>query len=215
MQGIYAITHTESGRSYVGSSVAISKRWYAHRWQLNSGRHRNQRLQRSWARHGSEAFTFSVLEEVLNTALIVTREQYHLDSRQPNVFNSGVVAFPPMLGLKRPHSEATKQKIGDIHRGKPKSAAHCAALSAAHMGEKQTPERVAHRAAMLRGRKNPHRSDEWRAKQRMARLGKPMAMETRQKIRDTHKSIQHSSQWNANVSLGLVKAWAARKAQVA
>lgn len=43
------------------------------------------------------------------------------------------------MGKKNPHSAATKLKMSASAKGKPKSAAHCAALAAAKLGTKRGP----------------------------------------------------------------------------
>lgn len=58
--GVYTITCTANGRTYVGQAVNIRKRWSFHRWQLNKGTHDNSHLQRSWVKYGADAFVFAV-----------------------------------------------------------------------------------------------------------------------------------------------------------
>jgi group I intron endonuclease len=62
LSGIYSITHKESGRKYIGSSVDIARRWNSHRSSLNRGVHENAYLQNAWNKYGSEAFLFEVIE---------------------------------------------------------------------------------------------------------------------------------------------------------
>ncbi len=44
--GVYAIRNRETGRAYIGSSVAIQRRRWAHFHELAKGTHSAQELQR-------------------------------------------------------------------------------------------------------------------------------------------------------------------------
>lgn len=61
---IYAITRTESGHAYVGSTISLSERWSEHRTDLKRGRHHCRHLQHAWTLYGQDAFAFSVLEQL-------------------------------------------------------------------------------------------------------------------------------------------------------
>lgn len=50
--GIYEIRCMVSGKSYVGSSVHINRRWSDHRYKLRRGDHPSPRLQHAWNTHG-------------------------------------------------------------------------------------------------------------------------------------------------------------------
>jgi group I intron endonuclease len=80
--GIYKITCTASGQSYIGSSVNIILRWREHRRLLRKGRHHNERLQAAWNQHSEGSFQFSIVEECSRMMLWI-REQHHLDSSRP------------------------------------------------------------------------------------------------------------------------------------
>jgi hypothetical protein len=56
IRGVYGILNTLTSRIYVGSSVNVSRRWNAHRWELETGRHINKHLQRAWDKYGIDAF---------------------------------------------------------------------------------------------------------------------------------------------------------------
>jgi len=58
--GVYTLTNTVSGTTYIGRSVEIRRRWNLHRSQLNRGCHDNRYLQHAWNKYGEEAFAFSV-----------------------------------------------------------------------------------------------------------------------------------------------------------
>jgi len=61
--GVYGILNQATGKWYIGSSIALTKRWSTHLWALRSGRHHSLKLQRSFDKHGEAAFEFHVLVE--------------------------------------------------------------------------------------------------------------------------------------------------------
>jgi hypothetical protein len=63
--GVYRITCTKTGDSYIGSSSDIPKRWVGHKGVLNAPNslHHNDKLQELWEEFGKECFYFEVLEE--------------------------------------------------------------------------------------------------------------------------------------------------------
>lgn len=61
LSGIYKITHTDSGKFYIGSSINLPDRWMRHRKDLKAGRHHSLYLQRTWDKYGPSRLEFSVL----------------------------------------------------------------------------------------------------------------------------------------------------------
>lgn len=68
--GIYAIENTITGKFYVGSTKNFQQRWALHRGQLKRGEHHSVKLQRSYDKHGVDAFRYFVLKEVEDAALL-------------------------------------------------------------------------------------------------------------------------------------------------
>ena len=63
--GIYKITNTQNGHSYIGQSRNIDRRWRAHKeaaYNFNSNSY-NYPLQKAFRKYGLELFNFTVLEE--------------------------------------------------------------------------------------------------------------------------------------------------------
>lgn len=119
MIGIYAIRNIRSGRSYVGSSVNIARRWKTHIWSLNHGKHHSEHMQHAWKKYGPEMFAFEILEEVANPDTLLEREQHYLDLRRANgVYNFGTNARP-FLGVKRaPYSAETRARMSAAARNR-------------------------------------------------------------------------------------------------
>lgn len=85
--GVYKITNTVTGDTYIGSSNNIYKRWYNHRcpsrWKT-----RNNQMYKDMEKFGVDVFSLEVLEECQPEQLI-EREQSYVDSLKPtyNVIN--------------------------------------------------------------------------------------------------------------------------------
>jgi len=87
MTGIYKITNLKNGKCYVGSSVEIGRRWKQHIWLcLSSRKCRNYPLYRAFMWHGTDNFSFEVLEECEIEELI-DRERYYYNLLEPEYNN--------------------------------------------------------------------------------------------------------------------------------
>lgn len=62
VSGVYAIVNIINDKLYIGSAVNICKRWQSHTHYLNSNRHANKYLQRSWNSYSKRNFIFTVVE---------------------------------------------------------------------------------------------------------------------------------------------------------
>jgi group I intron endonuclease len=63
MIAVYRITCLVNGKSYIGGTTDIARRWKEHRSGLRGGGHSNHRLQAAWNEFGEGAFEFVVLQE--------------------------------------------------------------------------------------------------------------------------------------------------------
>jgi group I intron endonuclease len=166
--GIYTITNTVSGRIYVGSAAKIHKRWLAHRNHLKHGTHHSKSLQRSWIKHGPDAFVFEVVEVVSNSLDLIVREQHWLDKLgsahpkrgfniRPNAANQ--------LGTKRSAesrkrmSESARRRDPETHKNRRKSE-----TPPWNKGMKMSPEFCQLIGDIQRGQKRKPRSPETRAR---------------------------------------------------
>lgn len=110
MQGIYKI-ESRDGKTYIGSGVSIEGRWRNHIRLLRQNQHWNKHLQNTWNKHGSDYFTFNVIELVTDRDKLVYYEQLWLDilftslDRQ-EIYNISTTAYS-CRGVKR--STKTKQ----------------------------------------------------------------------------------------------------------
>ena len=58
---IYAITRTETGDAYIGSTISPKQRWIRHRCHLKLNKHHSPHLQRAWNKYGKQAFFYEVI----------------------------------------------------------------------------------------------------------------------------------------------------------
>ena len=77
--GVYRIRNLINGKCYIGSSQGVQKRFSQHRTNLKRGVHGNKHLQAAWNAFGEVSFEFSVLEYVLDVAMLASREQAFID----------------------------------------------------------------------------------------------------------------------------------------
>jgi len=113
MQAVYSLVCLTNNRVYVGSSIDYQKRGRRHLSELKNNKHKNIHLQNAYNKYGREAFVFSLIEEVLDKALLIEKEQYYIDLLLPK-FNICKVASSS-LGVKR--REATKEKVRAANLG--------------------------------------------------------------------------------------------------
>ena len=168
MISVYEIINIENGRSYVGSSTDIKRRWGAHVRSLRKGTHRNSHLQRAWDKYGEGAFSFCVLEVMDKEDDLTSREQYYLDMAFEccDPYNTAASAQNltlqqlgrlkrAMVGRKlsdehieilrrantgRKNSSASRQKMSQSAKGRTKSEEHKRKLSEALAGRKLSGE---------------------------------------------------------------------------
>lgn len=198
--GIYAITHIASGKCYIGSTNNFRRRWSEHRAELNHGKHHSKPLQNAWRKYGSAAFAFTILEYVPDLTLLITREQYYLDtrliakgSREYNV----LLDATSMLGLK--HTPETRAKLSwllkgrsitwsDKLRGRVVSEETRIKLSENAKKQARTPESNAKRSVTLKGRPKNARLTELARETRRRNILATQTPEARAKSMQTRHS---------------------------
>lgn len=117
--GVYKITNEATGKFYIGSSKNIEQRFNEHKMMLNNNKHVNIILQRSWNKHGSETFSFTILEEC-QPEQCIEREQYYLDLLQPFKsvgYNIGKKAYGGDNFTNNPKLNEIKEKIRLLNLG--------------------------------------------------------------------------------------------------
>ncbi|SRR6266702_2667749 len=79
---IYLITNKLTGEQYIGATVNLRQRMFAHWCSLRGGRHHSERFVEAFYRDGKSAFEVSVLE-YLAERLLYQREAYYIITMQP------------------------------------------------------------------------------------------------------------------------------------
>ena len=86
-KGIYKITCIKNGKVYIGRSINIPSRLYAHKRSLIMNRHINKKLQEDFNKYGEESFIFEV-ERYTGVPLdTLYYESYYAEKY--DVFNTG------------------------------------------------------------------------------------------------------------------------------
>jgi len=223
--GIYRIKNTETGVVYVGqTSETFAKRWGRHRRALKACRHGNAHLQRSYNKHGKDAFEYKVLEVIpqgdmsdkefesyLNKREIILIAEHDARRNGYNFTDGG----GGCMGYTQ--SEEHKAKIGAANTGKKHTAEARAKISAAvrrrvitdetrkklsaalmghkrNVGHKHTEEHKSRISAALKGRTI---TDEHKAKITAAKMGHKHTAETRAKIGLANKGKARGKPWTA------------------
>lgn len=87
--GIYVIINTKTNKHYVGSAVNFEERWKRHFKELEGGNHHSIKLQRSYNKHGKDAFVCKIVEELpYEKSIIIERENYWI-----NMYNSKINGY--------------------------------------------------------------------------------------------------------------------------
>lgn len=161
LPGIYCIKNIVSGRIYVGSAKDIHDRWRLHRKELRLGIHHSSVFQRSWNKHGPEAFQITILESVDKFENLITREQIWIDRLNAACPKTGLNRSPKAgstLGLKYKRSEQSLIVIRQILIERNKSPEHRRKVSQSKMGVPKSPSAKQKIREKLLGRKLPPRS---------------------------------------------------------
>ena len=76
ISGVYKITNTVTGDFYIGSSKDVKQRWAAHKCPSSLKRFPNNQLYQDMRKYGLDKFVFEVLEEVEESKLKETEQQF-------------------------------------------------------------------------------------------------------------------------------------------
>lgn len=169
--GIYKIqSKLYPNRIYIGSSEDVGNRWKDHIRRSKKGSHINGKLQNHINKYGIKDLEFFILEEC-NVSELIFIEQKFIDDYNP-YFNICKTAYS-RLGLK--HTEITKNKMSNSHKGIPLSEKHKEGLKTHWHKRPQVSEitRKKHSEANIKNRNTPP-----------SQKGKKRSPETIQKMKD-------------------------------
>lgn len=204
LSGIYTITHIQSGKVYVGSSVNIARRWKQHKSDLNLGRHKSPKLQAAWSKYGADGFRFDVVELVSDGGRLIECEQAWIDRMQTILRGYNFLpATASRLGTT--HTPETREKMAAARRrriSQPCSEETKRKISETQKGRKKQPHSAEYRARMselMKGRKLPPQSEEQRARNAARLRGTKLSDETRAKMTASQKQRWAKIKEAANV----------------
>lgn len=84
LTGVYKITHTPTGQTYVGRSTDLAPRWSDHKYRLRQGNN-NAKLQALYDADGKiDDFEFEVVE-FCHLDVLAERYHYHAKELQPGL----------------------------------------------------------------------------------------------------------------------------------
>jgi group I intron endonuclease len=176
--GVYSITHIDSGRLYIGSSINLYKRLIKHKSDLNAKRHHSPVLQNAWNKYGESGFEMKVLELVSDPQSLLEIEQNWLNKVNP--FYNICKTAGNRLGFKA--SEETKLKLSKALKGKPKTPEHIEKMRIRNTGKKMSAE-----ARAKCGRKGQKKPDGFGDKIRAANIGRKMSETGVEKMAETKR----------------------------
>lgn len=136
--GIYKITNLVNNKVYIGQSIDVESRFYAHLYMLRNKVHYNSHLQNTWDKYGENNFKFEIIEEC-RYELLDDREKYYI-----KLYRSYLQEYGYNLNLGgqgdggHVPTEETRRKMSESHKGM--------------LG---TPESRAKQSAKLSGENNP------------------------------------------------------------
>lgn len=121
IRGLYVIQDMTAGKVYLGSSVELPKRLYAHQNALIRGKHSNHRLQRAF-NNGHDLRVHPI--PVSDGSNVLQLEQVLIDEfiDQGLLYNIAKDTCAPTLGYK--HSEETRAKMSSTRKGRQHSPEH-------------------------------------------------------------------------------------------
>lgn len=212
--GVYKITHIASGKSYVGISKDIHRRWTQHRSWVTTGTRRSA-IYNAMQRYGIDAFSWQIIEECCQDDLNM-REQHWI-----SVFDTFRNGYNLTAGgeYNKEISYETRQRMSASQKGKKHSQEqiekrvrrgvdHFAygkqrdevtkkKISQTLNGFKQSDETKAKRAKIMTGRKM---SPEAIEKSRIARTGITFTEQARKNLSESHKGNKHSEETRRKMS---------------
>src|SRR2546428_643607 len=145
--GIYAIVNRVNQHFYVGSATSLLKRYQHHLRDLGTHIHKNSHLQRAYDLYGSDSFRFEILELVEHVEHLLTREQYYIDTLNPE-YN---IARTAGSNLGMTYTPETKAKMREARKAHPSMPEQMAKLNADRTGKHQLCHLFGHGGMSLAG----------------------------------------------------------------
>ena len=146
--GVYKIV-SPSGKMYIGSSVALQRRWRQHERALRRGEHHCIALQRAYDKYKCDLHFETLI--ICEKSMLLEYEQRCFDHfNHQELYNSSKIA-----GTSDPSPEFCADfgaRMSALHKGKPLSVEHRAKIGAAEKGRKLSDGHCAKISVGLKGR---------------------------------------------------------------
>lgn len=212
--GVYKITHIASGKSYIGISKDIYRRWVQHKSWVNTGARRSA-IYSAMQKYGIDAFSWQIIEECSKDDLEM-REQHWIA-----VFDTFRNGYNLTAGgeYNKEVSEETRKRMSESHKGKKQTqeliekrvkrgSEHFAygkqrdvatkqKISQSLTGKKHSEETKAKQSKAHTGRKMSQESVE---KSRIARTGMKFSEQAKKNLSEAHKGNKHSEETKRKMS---------------
>lgn len=82
---VYQIRNILNDKVYIGSTKIFKKRIMSHYALLQNNSHHSIKLQRSWNKYGESSFSFSIIEENIETDNLINKEQFYIDHYKTSI----------------------------------------------------------------------------------------------------------------------------------
>jgi group I intron endonuclease len=221
---LYMYTHKESNKSYIGATNNLKRRKKEHRGGYSHALAFNGAMNK----YNEDTFDFHVLAILDNRDEVCRMEREAIKAFRtlaPNGYNLNEGS--PGTEYQGPHSEETRNKIGNANKGKVRSPEFRQKiseknkgksisleirkkLSLAKKGKQRSPFSLECRQKMSEIHKNI--SPETRHKMSVSQKGRKQTLETRYKISFTNKDKPKTSEHCHNLSISMKYSSRAKKA---
>jgi group I intron endonuclease len=197
--GVYKITHIASGKSYIGISKNIERRWIQHKSWANTGK-RKSAIYAAFQKYGIDAFSWQIIEQCQPDQLEI-REQHWIA-----VFDTFRNGYNLTAGgeYNKELSEESRKRMSEAHKGRKQSEELIAKRVQKTSGENhyrfgktcsdETRRKISEKLTGLK------QSDETKAKRSKSLTGRKMSIEAVEKSRIARTGIKFSEQARKNLS---------------
>lgn len=143
---IYSIQNIINGKIYIGFTKDVEQRFYKHKWYGSRGSGPCKRLYPSMKKHGVHNFTFTVLEENIETIECAReREQFYIEKHES--YTKGYNANHGGSGGDMSHLKSYQDAIKLVHENKHSSEyATYGMLGKNHSEETKEKQAIARKA---------------------------------------------------------------------
>jgi len=201
--GIYKIINIVNNKMYIGSSVNLKSRKYAHFNGLRKNNHANDYLQKSFNKHGEDKFKWEIIEYVKRTSnleatqkRLLKREQYWMDTLETYNREIGYnLCKTAKNSITHKISEDTRNKIRERMKGI-NPLGHLSNESKKEVFKKVSETKKGHKVSKETREKISESLKN--NKDRIIRRGYTHSKETREKISESNKGREV---WNKGKKL--------------